>query len=67
MNEAVALEQSPDIDKLIGEARSNYIANNPKASLQWCQVCFLSITFYIPIIVTEVFCVFSHNLAKDRC
>ncbi len=31
MNESVALEQNPDIEKLISKARSNYIANNPNS------------------------------------
>jgi glutamate-1-semialdehyde 2,1-aminomutase len=31
MNESVALDQGPDLEKLIGKARSNYIGNNPKS------------------------------------
>ncbi|MCP4768240.1 MAG: hypothetical protein GY875_18470 [Gammaproteobacteria bacterium] len=31
MNEAVTLDQTPDLEKLIDEARSNYIANNPNS------------------------------------
>jgi len=29
MNESQLLEQSFDLDELVGEARANYIANNP--------------------------------------
>ncbi len=31
MNESVVLDQNPDLEKLIGEARSNYISNNPRS------------------------------------
>ncbi|MCP4333597.1 MAG: hypothetical protein GY785_13150 [Gammaproteobacteria bacterium] len=33
MNEAVALEQNPDLEKLIGEGPGNYVANNPNSKL----------------------------------
>jgi len=31
MNETMALDQDIDVEKLIGEARSNYIGNNPES------------------------------------
>ena len=31
MNESLAVDQNSDLEKLIGEARSNYIANNPNS------------------------------------